>query len=306
VSTSWWRPRCRAASRSTARLRRPTPRRPRPQSPAPTAGATLSATTTVTASASDNVGVSKVEFYLDGALTATDTATPYNWNWVTTSSANGAHTLSSKAYDAAGNNATSTLVSVTVSNDVTPPVTSITAPTGGAAVSGITPVTASASDDVGVARVEFYLDGALQATSTSSPYTWSWDSTLTANGVHSLTSRAFDAAGNSGTSAAVSVTVSNAGDTTPPSVPAGLAASGTKRKITLTWIASTDNVAVTGYQIWRATSAAGTFTQLATTTSTTYANSSLASGSTFYYYVRAYDAAGNVSAASTTVSATAR
>jgi beta-lactamase superfamily II metal-dependent hydrolase len=93
--------------------------------------------------------------------------------------------------------------------DTTAPTTSITAPANGATVSGTTSVTASASDNVGVTKVEFYLDGALTSTDTTSPYAWSWDTTATANGTHSLTSKAYDAAGNVGTSGAVSVTVSN-------------------------------------------------------------------------------------------------
>src|SRR4051794_5949270 len=85
---------------------------------APTAGATLSGTVAVNASASDNVGVTKVEFYLDGALKSTDTASPYSWSWDTTTATNATHTLTSKAYDAALNIGTSTTVSVTVSNGV--------------------------------------------------------------------------------------------------------------------------------------------------------------------------------------------
>jgi beta-lactamase superfamily II metal-dependent hydrolase len=191
--------------------------------------------------------------------------------------------------------------------DTTPPSTSITTPANGATVSGTTTVTASASDNVGVTKVEFYLDGALQSTDTTSPYSWSWNTTTTNDGAHSLTSKAYDAATNVGTSTAVSVTVSNAGDTTPPTAPANLTASSTaKRKINLSWTASTDNVGVTGYQIWRASSAGGPFSQIATTASTTYTNNGLTSGSTWYYYVKATDAAGNVSPASNTASATAR
>ena len=93
--------------------------------------------------------------------------------------------------------------------DTTPPTTSITAPLSGATVSGTTTVTASASDNVGVTKVEFYLDGVLQSTDTTSPYSWSWNTTTAANGSHSLTSKAYDAALNVGTSAAVGVTVSN-------------------------------------------------------------------------------------------------
>jgi beta-lactamase superfamily II metal-dependent hydrolase len=93
--------------------------------------------------------------------------------------------------------------------DITPPITSITAPLNGATVSGTTSVTASASDNVGVTKVEFYLDGALKSTDTTSPYSWSWDTTTATNGSHSLTSKAYDAALNVGTSTAVSVTASN-------------------------------------------------------------------------------------------------
>jgi len=89
------------------------------------------------------------------------------------------------------------------------PVTSITAPIAGASVSGTTSVTASASDNVGVTKVEFYLDGVLKSTDTTSPYSWSWDTTTATNGSHTLTSKAYDAALNVGTSAAVGVTVSN-------------------------------------------------------------------------------------------------
>src|SRR3954464_6195243 len=87
--------------------------------------------------------------------------------------------------------------------DTVLPTTSITAPAAGATVSGTTTVSASASDNVGVTKVEFYLDGALQATDTTSPYSWSWNTTGTTNGSHSLTSKAYDAALNAGTSPAV-------------------------------------------------------------------------------------------------------
>jgi Bacterial Ig domain len=93
--------------------------------------------------------------------------------------------------------------------DTTAPATSITAPANGATVSGTVSVTASASDNVGVTKVEFWLDGALRSTDTASPYSWSWDTTAFANSAHSLVSKAYDAAGNIGTSSTVTVTVSN-------------------------------------------------------------------------------------------------
>ena len=93
--------------------------------------------------------------------------------------------------------------------DTTPPATSITTPTAGATVTGTTTVSAAASDNVGVTKVEFYLDGVLQSTDSASPYSWSWTTTGSSNGSHSLTTKAYDAAGNNSMSLAVGVTVSN-------------------------------------------------------------------------------------------------
>lgn len=186
--------------------------------------------------------------------------------------------------------------------DTTPPSVNLTSPANAATVSGTIAVTASASDDRGVTRVEFYLDGVLKSTSTSAPYSWNWNTTTATNGSHTLTATAYDAAGNGANSASVAVTVSNLADTTPPSAPTGLTLNAAAGKLTLSWTASTDNVGVTGYQIWRASSAAGPFAQIATSTSTTYLDSGLPRRTTFYYYVKAVDAAGNVSAASATAS----
>jgi hypothetical protein len=85
---------------------------------APTAGATVSgSSTSITATASDNVGVSGVQFKLDGAnLSAEDTTSPYSIIWDTTTATNGSHTLTAIARDAAGNTTTSAGVAVTVNN----------------------------------------------------------------------------------------------------------------------------------------------------------------------------------------------
>lgn len=93
--------------------------------------------------------------------------------------------------------------------DTQAPTVSITAPLNGATVSGTVSVTATASDNVGVTKVEFYLDGVLQSTDTTSPYSWSWDTTSATNASHSLTAKAYDAALNVGTSTTVTVTVNN-------------------------------------------------------------------------------------------------
>jgi hypothetical protein len=98
--------------------------------------------------------------------------------------------------------------------DTTPPTVSITSPAAGATVSGTVTLAASAADNVGVSRVEFLVDAVLLATDTTAPYSVSWNTTTATNAAHSLMARAFDAANNQATSAAVSVTVNNA----PPPV----------------------------------------------------------------------------------------
>src|SRR5207245_4226868 len=127
---------------------------------APAAGATVGGTITVSASATDDVGVVGVQFKLDGVnLGSLITAPPYTLAWITTTASNGAHTLTAVARDAARNTATSSSVTVIVFNDTTPPAVSLTAPANGAMVSGLVTVSATASDDVGVAGVQFKLDG---------------------------------------------------------------------------------------------------------------------------------------------------
>lgn len=94
--------------------------------------------------------------------------------------------------------------------DETPPAVSVTAPANGATVAGIVAVKASASDNRGVAGVQFRLDGAdFGAEDTAAPYEVSWDTASVPNGSHTLSAVARDAAGNSATSAPVTVTVAN-------------------------------------------------------------------------------------------------
>ncbi|NVI99728.1 M20/M25/M40 family metallo-hydrolase [Myxococcus sp. AM009] len=97
--------------------------------------------------------------------------------------------------------------------DETPPEVAITAPAAGSTVSGVTTVTASATDASGVNRVEFFVDGELKATDTTAPYAFDWDTAAVPNGSHAVTARAVDLVGVAATSSAVTVTVSNATST---------------------------------------------------------------------------------------------
>jgi len=93
--------------------------------------------------------------------------------------------------------------------DTTPPAVSLTAPAAGATIAGAVTVSAAATDDVGVTRVEFLVDGVLASTDTTAPYSASWNTLPAANGAHTLIARAFDAAGNLAQSTAIGVTVNN-------------------------------------------------------------------------------------------------
>jgi hypothetical protein len=93
--------------------------------------------------------------------------------------------------------------------DVTPPTTQITAPANNATVSGTVTVTATATDNVGVTSIQIYIDGALKSSGTASPLNYSWNTTTATNGTHTIYSKASDAAGNTGSSTTITVTVNN-------------------------------------------------------------------------------------------------
>ena len=194
------------------------------------------------------------------------------------------------------------VVTLQASTDSTPPTISITSPTNGETVFGAITVQASASDTVGLTRVEFYLDGALLGTDTTVPYAFTWDTTTVSNGSHGLVARAYDEAGNTGISPTVTVTVSNTtADTTPPSAPSNLTATASSpTKVDLSWTGSTDNVAVSHYAIFRNDA------QIGTTTATSHSDTTASPGTTYGYSVRAYDTAGNPSPPSGTVSVMTR
>src|SRR6266480_3426955 len=182
-------------------------------------------------------------------------------------------------------------------------IVTITSPADGSPVSGTVPVNASVSiiGSLTVSQVDFYRDGNLIGTDSAAPYSVSWNTTSTNNGSHTLTAVATDVLGVRWNSNPVTVTVSNGPppDTTPPMVPTGLTASAvSSSQINLSWPASSDNVGVSGYRVYRNGS------QIATTGATSFANTGLSPSTTYSYTVAAYDAAGNLSAQSSPASAT--
>jgi len=177
----------------------------------PTDGAVIPAPgpVTVSATASDaETSVQRVEFYVDGALVATDFDAPYSTSWNATA---GAHNLSAVAFDATSVSGSSAPIGVTVQAANLPPTVGITSPANGAVIAapGAVTITANASDPEGaLTRVDFYVDGALAGSDATSPYSVSWNATA---GSHSLTATAVDAGSLTGNSAPVGVTVNTGG-----------------------------------------------------------------------------------------------
>jgi glucose/arabinose dehydrogenase/chitodextrinase len=133
------------------------------------------------------------------------------------------------------------------------------------------------------------------------------DTGLSASTSYSYRVAALDAAGNvSGYSAVAGVTTPATADTSPPTAPTNLAATAVgSSQVNLSWTASTDNVGVTGYRVERCQgSGCTTFTQVGTPTGTSYNDTGLAASTQYRYRVRAADAAGNLGAYSSIVSAT--
>ncbi|MFL5350888.1 MAG: Ig-like domain-containing protein [Hyalangium sp.] len=210
---------------------------------APAAGATISKTVTLTAAASDNFGVTQVEFYDGTALLGTATGATFNLSWDTRTAANGAHSLTARAYDAAGLTGTSPAVNVTVNNDATPPTVAFTAPAAGATLTGSYTVTATATDNVSVTKVELYDGATLINYDSTAPYSFLWNTRQVPNGNHTLTLKAYDPTGNVGTA---TLTVRTDNDLIPPTVALTAPAQGSTLTGTVTFSANaSDDHAVT-------------------------------------------------------------
>ena len=174
----------------------------------PTSGAVVSGTVSVTGVASDNVGVASTSLFVDGQLMASCGTSTWSCGLNTLSLSNGSHALTVTAYDAA-NNSASANVSISVSSVTSgggaAPVVSITSPANGAYVSGSVSVSAKVTDNSGISQASFYVDGILKGTVTSAPYSWMWNAKKEKSGSHTLTVKAWDALGNTG-SASIAVT----------------------------------------------------------------------------------------------------
>ncbi len=175
----------------------------------PGAGSTVSDVVTINIFATDDVGVTKVECYMNGVMMGTNSTAPASFSWDTSGYANGSYTLQARAYDAADNMGSSAFTTVTVQNltpDVIAPTVQITSPTNGTALIGKSmKVYVTASDNVGVTLVRLLVDGKVYASSASASPVFTWQTSKLTRGSHFLQAIAFDAAGNSTRSTAVTV-----------------------------------------------------------------------------------------------------
>lgn len=160
----------------------------------------------------------------------------------------------------------------------------------------------ASTDNVGVTGYKIFRGGSQIATTSSTSYS---NTGLSASTGYCYNVAAYDSAGNTSnqsTQACATTSASTGGgtsDTQAPSVPSGLnAAAASSSQINLTWNASTDNVGVAGYKIYRDGS------QIATTSSTSYSNTGLSASTGYCYKVGAYDSAQNNSEQSSQVCAT--
>lgn len=299
---------------------------PTPDTTAPTVPGNLSPTVASSAqinltwnTSTDNVGVTGylVERCQGSSCTnfsqiGTPSTTSYSDTGLT---AGTAYRYRVRARDAAGNNSAYSSIASATTQAAAGDVTAPSVPTGlsaaAASASQISLNWNASTDNVGVTG---YLVERCQGASCTNfsqiatpSSTAQSDTGLTGGTTYRYRVRARDAAGNtSGYSSIASATTQAAGDTTAPSVPSGLsAAAASTSRINLTWNASTDNVGVTGYRLERCQGSSCTnYSEIATSSGTSYADTGLAASTAYRYRVRARDAAGNNSGYSTAVSAT--
>lgn len=269
---------------------------------APAANATVSGTVAVKANATDNVGVQKVEFYVNGTLKSTDTSSPYEYNWDSKTSVNGDISLTAKAYDSVKSASASIQVKVANGDTAAPSVPSSVS----AKADSPTKVTVSwnASTD-NTAVTGYWVSRNGQSLGQVMQGTQYVDTTALPNTTYNYRVSAFDAAGNtSALSAQASVTTPNISDTQAPSAPSNVSAQvASSSQINLRWNASTDNVGVASYDVYRAVGN-GTAAKVAAVNTLSYGDTGLQASTAYSYYIMARDSGGNVSDKSATISAT--
>ena len=247
-----------------------------------TAASTSQINLTWTAS-SDNLGVTGYRVYRNGSLVASPAGTSYSDTGLSEATSYSYRVL---AYDATGNeSAQCGAVAVSTADATAPSVPSNLQGTA-ASVSQINLTWTASTDNVGVTGYKVYRNGSQVAMTASTSFS---DTGLSEATSYSYRVLAYDAGGNE--SAQCGAVAIPTADATAPSVPANLQGTGASAsQVNLTWTASTDNVGVTGYRVYRNGS------QVGTTASASYSDTGLSEVTSYSYTVSAYDAAGNASA----------
>jgi fibronectin type 3 domain-containing protein len=253
-------------------------------------GGSVTLPATIAVSASDNVGVAKVELYQGGHLYATSTTAPYTFPWVEGQS--GPYTLYAVAYDTSGIVSASQTITVNATqSDTTAPSQPLDVRSIQNTQTSVSAVWAASSDNVGVVSYQLFQNGQPVATTQGTSFTYTG---LTCGVKYAMSVAAVDAAGNSSLRRRLDAwTNACSGDTVSPTAPAAAQANVTgPTSVRVSWQGSTDNVGVTGYRIDRDGST------IATTLSTAFTDFSALAGASYSYTVTAYDAAGNRSGTS--------
>jgi chitodextrinase len=240
--------------------------------------------------ATDDVGVAGYNVYRNGTQIAQLSDTTFDDSGLTPATS---YAYSVAAYDAAGNaGLAGPVTSITTPDTVAPSApANLHATATGSAVALTWP---AASDNVGVTGYVVYRNGSRLAGVAALSYT---DRSVKQGTTYSYSTAAYDAAGNTSPKSVVrSATVP---DTIAPTAPKNLKAVPASRSVALNWTAASDNVRLAGYRLYQGTKL------IATISKTSFTVTGLTSGGKYSFHVVAYDATGNVSTASSTVSATA-
>src|SRR5262245_34643285 len=279
------------------------------------ASGSLSSVSLSWSASTDNVGVARYDVYRSTTSGFTPgpgnrIAQPTGTSYTDTGLAAGTYYYKVQAEDAAGNlSAPSNEASAVVTGDTQPPSAPGNLNASGS-ISSVSLSWSASTDNVGVARYDLYRSTTSgftpgPANRIAQPTGTTYTDTGLAAGTYYYKVIAEDAAGNlSAPSNEASAVVT--GDTQPPSTPGNLAASPGPAQVSLSWNASTDNVGVLRYDLYRSTTSGftpGPANRIAQPTGTSYTDTGLASG-TYYYKVQAEDQAGNLSAPSNEAGAT--
>lgn len=246
--------------------------------------------------ASDNVGVTGYTVYRDGVSIATLSGSALNYTDSAVSPLT-TYSYTLDAFDAMGNHSVqSASVQVTTPDILAPSVPSnLTAAVGS---NQVDLSWAASTDDVGLAGYTLYRDGAAYATLGAAETTFT--DFFVQNGLtYSYTVDAFDAAGNH--SAQSAAAVATLPDTQPPSTPGAFTATAANSmQVNISWSASTDNVGVAGYSLYRD----GVLITMVSAADLSYADLTVQPATTYSYVMDAFDAAGNHSAVTNPVNVT--